>query len=178
MIKRFNEMEGGKSIAIYHGLNGAPNPDRINFLESIGYTEIYYPHINFEREWYKDRGKSIFQRELRLLRGIDLIMGFSLGGYIAFELAGYLSTNLVLVNPAIDRSKTKLDIKNFNIPVKRNFSKVEVFLGSNDTLIDKSITLNYLKSEKIKSDNTIIEGMDHGTPLNYFKEIVYKSKLI
>ena len=178
MIKKFYEMESGKSIAVYHGLNGEPNPERIAYLKSVGYNEIYYPFIDFESEWEKDMGKSLFERELGLLRGIDLIVGFSLGGYLAFELAGHLSTNLILVNPSLDRSKTKLEIKSFDIPVKREFSKVEVFLGSDDILIDKNVTLNFLKSQNIKSDITIVDGMEHRTPINYFREIINKSKLI
>jgi hypothetical protein len=178
MIKRFDEIEKGKSIAVYHGLGGQPAPDRIEYLKSIGFTEVYYPYIDFEEEWLKDKCKSIFQRELRNLRGIDLIMGFSLGGYLAFELGGQLSTNLILINPALDRGRTKLDIKSFDIDSKRNFGKIEVFLGSDDTLIDKNTTLDFLKKERINSEITIIEGMEHRTPMNYFREIINKSKLI
>ena len=178
MIKKFEDFEDGKSIAIYHGLNGEPSPERSKLLESVGYNDIYYPHIDFDAEWEKDKGKSLFERELSLLRGIDLIMGFSLGGYLAFELAGHLSTNLILINPALDRSKTKLDIKHFDITTKRQFGKIETFLGANDYLVDKSITLNYLKENNIKSDITIIEGMEHRTPMNYFVEILNKSNLI
>ena len=178
MIKRFDEMESGKSIAVYHGLNGLPNQERIDYLESIGYTDIHYPLINFEKEWYKDKCRSVFQRELRAIKSMDVVMGLSLGGYLAFELAGYSFKDVVLINPSIDRSKTKLDIKSFNVPIKRNFRNVEVFLGTKDALIDGDWTIEYLKDINVRSSIHWIEGMEHGTPHNYFIDIVNKSKLI
>lgn len=178
MLKTFEDFEYGKSIAVYHGLGGEPNPERIAYLESIGYKEVYYPHIDFDLEWEKDKCKSLFERELNLLRGIDVIIGVSLGGYLAFELAGHLSTPLVLINPSLDRTKTRLDIKFFDIQTKRNFGKIETFLGSEDVLIDKDITINYLKNNKIKSDIKIVNGMEHRTPIEYFIEIVEESNII
>jgi len=178
MIKAFKNF--GKSIAVYHGLGSGPDPGRIEYLRSIGYVNIHYPRIDFEGEWYKDGCKSMFIRELRSIKEkeIDLLLGFSIGGYLAFELAGKSSIDLVLVNPAIDRSKTRLDIKYFNIPNGRNFGKIETFLGSKDDLIDRNIPINFLRKNNIKSDIHIIDGMEHGTPPEYFVEIVNKSKLI
>jgi hypothetical protein len=177
MIKKFDQMPN-KRVAVYHGLGGGPNPERISYLKSLGYRNIYYPFIDFEDEWDYDKGKSLFYSEVNALKNVDIIIGFSLGGYLAFELAGYLSKDLILVNPAIDRSKTKLAIKSFDIEPKRNFKKVEVFLGTADALIDKNIPINYLKELNIKADISMVEGMEHGTPINYFMDIVNKSKLL
>lgn len=178
MIKKFENFNKGKSIAVFHGLGGDISPDRIALLKSEGYDVILYDHIDFEMEWDKDKCKSLFQNQLSKVKDIDLIMGFSLGGYLAFELAGYLSKNLILVNPALDRDKTRLNIKYFDIIHKRNFKKIEVFLGENDTLIDKSITIDYLNINNIDFTYKIIGGMEHRTPIEYFTQIINKSKLI
>lgn len=175
-LKMFENFKSSKSVAVYHGYKGDPNPLRIDYLKSLGYEDIYYPHIDYDREWKKDKCKSLFERELKMIKGKDLIIGFSLGGYFSFELAGHSSTDLVLINPALDRSKTKLDVTFFDISTKRNFSRIEAFLGSNDTLIDKNDTINYL--ENFECDITIIEGMEHRTYIEYFKEICNKSNLI
>jgi hypothetical protein len=177
MIKKF-ETFNGKSIAVYHGYGGEPAPDRIKFLESVGFSKIHYPYIDFDGEWELDKCKSLFERELESLKNIDLLIGVSLGGYLAFELAGYLSKDLVLINPGLDRNKTKLDINFFDIEPMRKFGKIETFLGSEDKLIDKLITLQFFEENKINSDIKIIDGMEHRLPLNYFIEIYNKSKLL
>jgi len=177
MIKKF-ETFNGKSIAVYHGYRGEPATDRIDFLKSVGFSEIYYPHINFDKEWKFDKCKTLFEREVKSIEDVDILIGISLGGYLAFELSGYTSKNLVLINPSLDRNKTKLDIKFFDIKSMRNFGKIETFLGSEDKLIDKRITLQFFEENKIKSDVKIIDGMEHRLPLNYFKEIYNKSNLL
>jgi len=175
-MARFKKFE--KSIAIYHGYGDWPQLDRIEYLQSIGYTNIHYPYINFDKEWYKDECKSLFSREVRAIEDIGLVMGFSLGGYLAFELAGKSRKDLILVNPGIDRSKTKLDIKYFDIPENRNFGKIETYLGSEDDLIDKNITINFLRESGIKSNTYIFNGMEHWTYIDEFITIMNNSKLI
>jgi hypothetical protein len=49
MIKKF-ETFNGKSIAVYHGYGGEPAPDRIKFLESVGFSKIHYPYIDFDED--------------------------------------------------------------------------------------------------------------------------------
>lgn len=83
-IKKFND----KSIAIYHGLGGSPIDDRVEYLKNIGYNNILYPHIDYENEWSKDRCRSLFYDQIDKIKDVDVIIGNSLGGYLAFELAG------------------------------------------------------------------------------------------
>lgn len=173
-IKKFGE----KSIAVYHGLGGSPAQDRIDVLKSLGYTHILYDHIDFQKEWELDRCKSLMIRQVNRAKDVDLLMGFSLGGYIAFELAGYISKNLILINPAIDRTKTKLDIKKLDFVEGKNFKNIEIFLGDSDKLIDKNITIDFINRENIPAKIEIIKGMEHRVPINYFQEILNKSKLI
>ncbi len=173
MINKF-----GKSVAVYHGLGGGGGKLIPRSLKSKGFTNVHYPEIDYESEWWDDECKSLFFRELEDIKDVDLIVGFSLGGYTAFELAGYTGKNLILVNPAIDRSKTLLDIKWYDIPVKRNFGKVEVYLGSDDYLINKNWTIAYLKKLNVKADIYIVNGMEHNTSIQEFKGMLNNSKLL
>jgi len=172
-IRRFNS----KSVIIYHGLGGSPSQDRIDCLESLGY-DVIYPHIDYELEWKKDECRSIFESQVELAKNVDLMIGLSLGGYMAFELSGILNKNCILINPSLDRDKTKLDIKHFDINRGDEYGFIDVYLGENDVLIDKNITIKYLSSRDIDFKYSIVNGMEHRTPIEYFSEIINKSKTI
>lgn len=186
MIKTFESYSSSKSVIMYHGYWSSiedpdylpePDYDRMEVLEDMGIksdTDV----IDYDKEWYLDKCKSLFLREAEKAKKFDIIMGSSLGGYTAYKLAGHLSKDLILINPAIDRSITRLDIKEFNCPNSKNFKKVEVFLGERDTLIDKRITLNYLKKEGVKYDAYLVPRMEHRTPIHFFESIVRSSKIL
>ena len=176
MIKKFEGYIGGKSVAMYHGLGGGGDKDMPKLLRMNGFNKIHYPLINYEREWYRNKGKTMFLRELKAIENVDLIMGLSLGGYTAFELAGYTGKDLILVNPAIDRSKTLLPIKSFDVPFKRNFGNVEVYLGTLDDLIDKQWTIDYLAKLNVKASIYLVNGMEHSPYLEEFDQILGNSK--
>ena len=179
MIQEFNKFENkGKMVAVYHGLGGGGGKLIPNLLRKYGFNRVHYPEINYQREWYKDKCKSMFNRELNAIKHVDLLIGFSLGGYTAFELAGYTGKNLMLVNPAIDRSKTLLNIKSYDVPFKRNFGNVEAYLGTKDDLIDKQWTIDYLKKLNVQSDIYLVPGMEHDTYIDEFEGILDNSKLL
>jgi predicted esterase YcpF (UPF0227 family) len=173
-IRKFNS---DRTVVVYHGFGGYPSIDRIKYLEEIGY-KVIYPHIDYEMEWNKDMCSSLFKKQLIINKKSDLIIGISLGGYTAFELSGYLSKNIILINPAIDREKTKLDIRKFNIDSMSNYGKIEVFFGENDTVIDNSITIDFLNRRSVRFDYSIIKNMEHRVPIDKFIDIIKRSKLI
>jgi hypothetical protein len=186
MIKTFESHSNGKSVILYHGYWSSiddpdyiaePDTDRIEVLEDMGIKAVS-DIIDYDQEWYTDRCRTLFLREAEKAKKFDVIMGFSLGGYMAYKLAGYVSKDLILVNPAIDRSITLLDIKEFDCPNGKNFKRVEVFLGERDMLIDKRITINYLKKEGVKCDAYLVPRMEHRTPLHFFRGIVRASKIL
>lgn len=173
-IRRFDN----RTIALYHGYGSSPSQYRKDFLSEVGFDDVISDYIDYDYEWKLDRCKSLFEREIKKCRNVDVIMGFSLGGYLSFKLSGVLSIDLMLVNPALDRDKTLLDIKHFDAPSEKNFKKVELFLGDEDTLIDKNITVGYLKKENIKFSQFIIRGMEHRTSPDDFVNILNKSSII
>jgi hypothetical protein len=62
MIRKFKDFK--KSIAVYHGLGGNVNYERVDVLKSIGFDIIHYPHIDYESEWDKDRLRGLFLNEI------------------------------------------------------------------------------------------------------------------
>lgn len=185
MIKTF-ESYSNKSVIMYHGYwssiddpdySPEPDYDRMEVLEDMGIQSVT-DVIDYDQEWYLDRCRTLFLIEAEKAKKFDVIMGSSLGGYMAYKLAGHLSKDLILINPAIDRSVTRLDIKEFDCPNGKNFKKVEVFLGERDMLIDKRITMNYLKKEGVKCDAYLVPRMEHRTPIHFFESIVRSSKIL
>lgn len=171
-FKSFNN-----KVLILHGLHGSPANDRIKLLESMGYDPIY-PHIDYEKEWVKDKCKSLFLKSSQLAKNCKLIIGISLGGYLAFLLSSNLNINAILINPSLDRSKTKLEITFFDAPIVNSNIPIEIYLGENDTVIPKENTINYLKTIDSNYSLNLIKGMEHRCPINEFKNILNKSKFI
>ena len=176
MISKF-EGFNGKKVIFFHGLGGKPNETIKKVLEHFGYN-VKFPHIDYYDEWDYDECKSLFEESIYLAKDCDLVIGLSLGGYLAYLVANHLGNDCILINPGIDRSKTKLEIKEFDCPKSMNNCNLEVFLGDKDDLIPNEYTINYLKDNNIKSKIHIVKGMEHGFDLNEFIDILKSSNLI
>lgn len=169
-----------KNIAFYHGYGGDPSHILNNYLRHIGANRIHSPKIDYDEEWEYDRCQYLFYDECSKIKekNIDIIIGHSLGGYLAFELAGYLSKDLILINPGIDRSKTLLDITYFDIEPKRDFKRIDIFLGKKDKVIKNKFTIDYIRKNKIKANIYLFDEMDHGFFLSDFEEMVQMSDIL
>lgn len=176
MIKKFEELNS-KKVVIYHGLGSKPAPLRNRLLEKIGY-EVTCDFFDYEYFWDLDEGKSLFEQELKKSASTDLIIGISFGGYLAYHLAKALNKNLVLINPALDRNKSKTKIKDFDIEYESHKINIECFFGQNDTSVPKEYNMDYLQREKDPFSCYIIPEMAHRVPNEYFMEIIKRSKLI
>lgn len=169
-----------KNVAFYHGYGGDPSHLLNNYIRSLGSNRIHSPRIDYDEEWDWDRCRYLFYDECNKIedKKIDIIIGHSLGGYLAFELAGFLSKDLVLINPAIDRSKTLLHITYFDIEVGRNFKNIDIFLGKKDNVVKNKFTIDYIRKNKIKANIYMFEDMDHGFFLSDFEEMVSISNIL
>lgn len=166
-----------KKCIVYHGLNSKPSLSRTKMLNSFGY-DVLAQYFNYHNEWNKDKGKSLFARELVKASKTDLILGISFGGYLAYQLSKATGADLLLINPAIDRKKSKSVIKDFDIENFNKTSNIEIFSGSLDTVVPVKNAELYLKEKGEKYDLSIIDGMGHRTPNKTFLEILKNSKLI
>jgi len=166
-----------KSVLILHGYGGRPAPERTRVLGRRGYR-VYYPHIDYDKEYAKDKCQSITSYLVERYSDVDAIIGLSLGGYMAFILANKLHKPCVLINPALNRKTTRLNIKDFDYDFDITNPRTEIFFGENDIVVDKNHTIDYLNKINYKYIDSEIKMMEHGCPLNHFKTILNRTKII
>ena len=179
-ILSLHKFNNKPKIAIYHGLGGEPNSDRIKLLnDKYQIYNILYDHIDYESKWLKDQCKSLCENQINKTKNVDLYIGFSLGGYLSYILSNINNKNVILINPALDRDNSKLNIKWFDVNFSKNDNiNIELFLGINDKLINKDITLNYLDENKVKYNLNFVPNMEHRTNINDFDYILEHLNLL
>lgn len=160
-----------RKITYYHGLGGSPTRIITNLFNRHGY-DSYSPYINYDREWYLDKGKSLFLRELEKSQDSDIIMGLSLGGYLAYNVAKAMNKKCVLINPSINRAKSLLDIKEFDMNYDPTFPKIKVFFGTLDDLVIDRYQIDVLNRNGDDYEAIYIEGMEHSMTLYEFDEML------
>ena len=127
-----NYLKFDKTVAMYHGLGSAPNKDRNKTFTKLGYNLISELH-DYKELFYKDLGKDFFDTEIEKIKDCNLIVGISFGGYIAYHLSLATGIPAILINPALDRLKSKTDMnKHFDMQYELKGSNIEVFCGVND----------------------------------------------
>ena len=95
-------MKFDKKVVMYHGLGGTPAGTTKRVLNQHG-LGVLFEFFDYEKEWVKDHGKSMFEKELKKIEKTDLIIGNSYGGYLAYQLSKATGKDLLLINPALDR---------------------------------------------------------------------------
>ncbi len=179
MINIFDFMSFDKTIAVYHGLGSAPNKDRNTSLNKLGFNTIYETH-DYELEFFKDLGESFFKSELDKIKNCQLIIGLSFGGYIAYHLSKATGIPCLLINPALDRLKSKTVMnKHYVMNYTSLEHNMEIFCGELDKSVDPIVTKKYLVDNNDKNYTfEMVPKMAHRVPHIYWSQILKKSKLI
>ena len=150
-----------KKILYLHGLESKQGGEKVEFL--AGECAVYAPEMNYE---------SLNLHEFILTLGIpDLIIGSSMGGYVADVIGSRLGVDVLLFNPALHSREIAVNHEYYNNPYKRT-----IVLGTEDKIIDPELTK---KLWSICGNVAIIEeieGMGHRTPLDIFIDIYNKYK--
>ena len=146
-----------KKIVYLHGLESGPGGPKVSFLAEKG--TVYAPAMNYE---------SLDLHEFILTLGMpDLIIGSSVGGYVADIIGSILGVDVLLFNPALHSRSIDFDFDN-GIPYSGKNYKRTIILGTEDDVIDPKITKKlrpyYDNSAKFEE----IEGMGHRTSLDVF----------
>jgi len=166
-----------KTCVIYHGLGSKPALSRTQLLNKAGY-EVIADLFDYDTEWDIDEGKSLFESQLEIAKNVDLIIGISFGGYVAYKLSKATGKDVLLINPALDRSKSKSMIKEFDIPYYNEKSNIEIFFGEHDTSVPKEFAQDFLKAKVENYRFHIVKDMAHKVPDNFFKHIMNNSFLL
>jgi esterase/lipase len=154
-------------IAYLHGLESDPGGLKVEYLESQGYL-VFAPAMN-----YKD--PECFRATLNALLVFepDIVIGSSMGGYFAFELATRLRCPALLFNPAL-HSRSFEPYVPTDDALDRNQIDCLIMLGRNDNVIPFRYTMDMICNsiEITESSELMIRGHGHQTPYDVFVEAV------
>ena len=142
-----------KKILYLHGLESGQGGYKVDFLSTKGM--VYAPEMNYE---------SLNLHEFILTLGIpDLIVGSSMGGYVADIIGSRLGVDVLLFNPALHNRKIDPDYDYYNNKYKRT-----IVLGTEDKVIDPELTKKLWSVYDNVATIDEVEGMGHRTPLDVF----------
>ena len=142
-----------KKIVYLHGLESEQGGTKVSFLSSKGM--VYAPSMNYE---------SLNLHEFILTLGMpDLIIGSSMGGYVADVIGSRLGVDVLLFNPALHNREIAVNHEYYSNGYKRT-----IVLGTEDNIINPEITKKLWSVHGNEAIFDEIEGMGHRTPLDVF----------
>ena len=152
-----------KKIVYLHGLESDPGGPKVSFLAEKGM--VYAPTMDYH---------SLDLHEFIYTLGMpDLIIGSSMGGYIADIIGSQLGVDVLLFNPALHSRSIEFDFDNGVGYGDKNYKRT-IILGTEDDVINPKMTKKlwpiYDNSAKFEE----IEGMGHRTPLDVFVNMYNK----
>lgn len=152
-------------IAYLHGLESNNLGPKNEWLKSI--SELLDPLIDY-------REKNIYQKLKTTISAFqpDLIIGSSMGGYFAFEIAKELNISSILFNPALHSRNFEPDTNGYEKGIYN--PKMYFVFGENDLIINPLKTIEIIKKEGFVNENYTLLSHAHNTSLELFKEEIIK----
>lgn len=166
-----------KIAVYYHGLGGEASLHIKNKMAEFGYYLITET-VDFYGEWFKDRGRSFMDKQIKKFKKIDLVIGLSFGGHIAYLLSKETGANLLLINPAVNRARSTTGIHTYVSPKSNKSSNIEIYLGEYDTTVPMQYTLEFFRNTGEEYNAYKISNMQHNMYYHEFDFIVEHSNLV
>jgi predicted esterase YcpF (UPF0227 family) len=142
-----------KKILYLHGLESEQGGNKVSFLAEKGM--VYAPAMDY---------KTLDLDEFIYTLGMpDLIIGSSMGGYVADVIGSRLGVDVLLFNPALHNREIDLDYEYYNNKYKRT-----IVLGTEDNVINPELTKKLWSIYGYLPIFDEVEGMGHRTPLDVF----------
>ena len=142
-----------KKIVYLHGLESEAGGPKVSFLAEKGM--VYAPEMNYE---------TLDLDEFILTLGMpDLIIGSSMGGYVADIIGSRLGVDVLLFNPALHSREIDPEYEYYSNGYKRT-----IVLGTEDNVINPEITKKLWSVHGNNAEFDEVEGMGHRTPLDVF----------
>ncbi|RTY85481.1 YqiA/YcfP family alpha/beta fold hydrolase [Flavobacterium sp. GT3R68] len=152
-------------IAYLHGLDSNNLSPKNVWLKSI--AELFDPNINYrESNIYQSLKSKIFAFKP------DIIIGSSMGGYFAHEIAKELNFTAILFNPALHSRSYEPDMKGHIIGKYNPF--MHYVFGQNDNIINPTKTLDVIKNDANKNITYSLLNHGHDTPFEIFQKEIEK----
>ena len=142
-----------KKIVYLHGLESEQGGTKVSFLATKG--TVYAPAMD-----YKTLDLDEFIHTLGMP---DLIIGSSMGGYVADIIGSRLGSDVLLFNPALHSREIDPEYDYYNNGYIRT-----IVLGTEDNVINPELTKKLWPIHGNEAEYVEVEGMGHRTPLDVF----------
>ena len=142
-----------KKILYLHGLESEQGGTKVSFLATKG--TVYAPAMD-----YKTLDLDEFIHTLGMP---DLIIGSSMGGYVADIIGSRLGSDVLLFNPALHSREIDPEYEYYNNGYIRT-----IVLGTEDNVINPELTKKLWSIYGYLPTFDEVEGMGHRTPLDVF----------
>jgi len=148
-------------VAFFHGLESKPVSDKSKAIQNM-FTDTYIPAMDYRRS-------DMFDEVLNQVkeRGIDLLVGSSMGGWFAYCISTLTGIPTVLFNPAVQGRSFEPNVK-----MGSKSAKHTVVLGKKDNLIIPEKTVEWFDKNGAGNITYNWESNGHRTPNNIFTKYV------
>jgi len=150
-------------ILYFHGLDSVLNPVKKEILEK--YYTVISPVLDYRNN---NQVVKIFYDKFKNEK-IDVVMGTSMGGYVAYYLSFMLNLPCMVFNPALPYK----NVLQFLPELKTERNKfLYVVLGKQDNIIKAKDSLEFLQNTTSKHENirvTILNQLEHQIPIDVFE---------
>ena len=158
-----------RRVLYLHGLESNQGGPKVEFLDSIALVHapaMEYRTINWTLDKLIDLANDF---------NPDLIIGSSMGGYVADILSEKYGKPAILFNPALHNRSFEPAIE---YPIEGEQANIQekklVVLGKEDEVIPPYLTKLMLENNRYYK--VVLEEMTHQTPLNIFIDTISKYK--
>ena len=147
-----------KKVLYLHGLESKQGGPKVKFLRTR--CSVYAPSMDYRSNQLSENISKMEEFKP------DLIIGSSMGGYLAHIMSKHLRVPAILFNPALHSRPFELKIDSSTIPQGTRDIKQILLLGKKDNIIDPETTKKLLGN----NHQYIIEEGEHAhrTPLDIF----------
>ena len=146
-------------VAFFHGLDSPAISEKTYALREK-FDEVYDPAMD-----YTD--PNMFETVLNYLREnpVDLLIGSSMGGYVAYCLSTILGTRTLLFNPAVHSRPLEPIVQ-----LGGKESNHLIVLGNSDLVITPKETEDFFNN--VSGVNISTEEIGHTIPIEVFKSYI------
>ena len=156
-----------QKILYLHGLESKQGGEKVDFLTDQAC--VHAPIIDYRSE---ELCNTLYSRILNFEP--DLIIGSSMGGYVAHEFAKAFNLPTILYNPALHSRPFEPQINIEEIQNNVEYTKNHlIILGKHDPIINPEITKNMLQYKK-EQYNIVEVDTGHRIPIDLFINIYKK----
>jgi uncharacterized protein len=157
-----------KKVLYLHGLESKQGGKKVDFLANE--FCVHAPAMDYTNPMLQNEVEFMMRQF-----NPDIIIGSSMGGYVADILAQKYGKPAILFNPALHNRMFEPKIE---YPIEGEQAELQerkvVVLGKEDEVIPPYITKIMLKNEFYYE--VVLEEMGHRTPLNIFIDTINKYK--